>query len=235
MTDITRIKLFHYPATRSARVKWMLHEVLDDDFDVERVSLYDGDQYSENYKAINPNHCVPALQLTLADGSLHHMGESGAIVEWLADAFPQRRLAPAAQGPSLARADYLHMLHFASTTVDRVLLEIRIHQHLLPESECDPRMVTRYRDKFINEVQPQLQTRLQASPFICGRDFTAADVLVGHCVMWARTQDLCNAGPFKNYIGRLAERPAFLKGFADAAEFTPAVPEDKPLRTLFTG
>ena len=40
--ETPRFKLYHYPATRSTRVKWMLHEVLDDDFEVELVPVYEG-------------------------------------------------------------------------------------------------------------------------------------------------------------------------------------------------
>jgi len=40
--NFTRLKLYHFPATRSARVKWLLHELLDDDFDVEVVPLSSG-------------------------------------------------------------------------------------------------------------------------------------------------------------------------------------------------
>jgi hypothetical protein len=35
--NFTRLKLYHFPASRSARVKWLLHELLEDDFDVEVV------------------------------------------------------------------------------------------------------------------------------------------------------------------------------------------------------
>ena len=49
--NFTRLKLYHYPATRSARVKWLLHELLDDEFDVEVVPLYEGVQYSEDFSA----------------------------------------------------------------------------------------------------------------------------------------------------------------------------------------
>ena len=44
-----RFKLYHYPATRSARVIWILHEVVDDEFDIELVPLYEGKQYSVPY------------------------------------------------------------------------------------------------------------------------------------------------------------------------------------------
>ena len=37
--NIQRLKLYHYPASRSARVKWMLHEVVGDAFEVARVAL----------------------------------------------------------------------------------------------------------------------------------------------------------------------------------------------------
>jgi hypothetical protein len=47
--EFRRIKLYHFPASRSARVKWLLHELLDDDFDVEPVALYDGVQYTAEY------------------------------------------------------------------------------------------------------------------------------------------------------------------------------------------
>ena len=42
MAQLGRMKLYHFPMTRSARVKWLLHELLGDEFDVEVVPLYDG-------------------------------------------------------------------------------------------------------------------------------------------------------------------------------------------------
>lgn len=235
MTTIERIKLFHYPASRSARVKWMLHELLGDDFDVEKVPLYDADQYGDAFLAMNPNHAVPTLELSLADGSKQYMFESGAMVAWLADAFPDRRLAPAPDALSAQRADYLQMLHFASTWMDMMLWQIRIHEHVLPPGESDPRTVARYRDKFTREVEPQLKGRLQRHAFACGDDFSAADCLVGHCVLWARLYGMCQDDVFTGYVKRLADRPAFLRAFTDVGEFVAEVPADKPLRARFTG
>ena len=63
--DFTRLKLYHCPATRSARVKWLLHELIDDEFDVENVPLYDCAQYRPEYLEKNPNHNVPSLEITL--------------------------------------------------------------------------------------------------------------------------------------------------------------------------
>jgi glutathione S-transferase len=88
--NFKRLKLFHFPATRSARVKWLLHELLDDDFDVEMVPLYDCAQYSPEYLEKNPNHGVPSLEITLDNGERRMMLESGAMVALLADLFPEK-------------------------------------------------------------------------------------------------------------------------------------------------
>jgi len=231
---IRSLKLYHYPATRSARVKWMLHEVVGDAFEVEKVALYEGAQYGAEFLRINPNHNVPVLQITWATGEEQYLLESAAIVAFLADGYPDLGLAPP-PGPSKARADYLQMLHFGSTWMDMMLWQIRIHEHVLPEAERDARTVARYRRKFVEEVEPQLLQRLDRAPFICGDTFTAADCVVGHSVFWARGYGLARDEAFRSYVSRLSKRPAFGAAFADAGDFKPAVPPDNPLAVQFTG
>jgi glutathione S-transferase len=230
-----RFKLYHYPASRSARVKWMLHEMLGDDFEVEVVPLYEGRQYSPEYLAMNPNHGVPTLCLEFADGSKKYMHESGAMVAFLADAFPEKRLAPPPQDPSSRRADYQQMLYFGASWMDMMLWQIRLHEHLLPEGERDARTVVRYRAKFSGEVEPQLVARLTRADFICGDEFSAADCIIGHNVAWARGYGLCLAEPFRAYLSRLSKRPAFRAAFADADQFELEAPEEKREAGLFTG
>ena len=151
--NFTRLKLYHFPATRSARVKWLLHELLEDDFDVEVVPLYDSAQYRPEYLEKNPNHNVPALELTLDNGERRVMLESGAMIAFLADLFPEKGLAPAPDVFSMERADYMQMLHFGSTSMDMLLWQIRSHTHLLGD-DSDGRTVVRYRDKFTGRSNP---------------------------------------------------------------------------------
>jgi len=231
---IRHLKLHHFPASRSARVKWALHEVVGDAFELERVPLYDGVQYGEAFLALNPNHNVPVLEITWEDGRPQRMLESAAIVEFLADAYPEKGLAPS-PGASAARADYLQMLHFGGTWIDMMLWQVRIHEDVLRETESDPRTVARYRRKFSSEVEPQLAARLTAGPFICGEHFTAADCVVAHDVIWARGYGLCQDELFRQYISRVSKRPAFVAAFADAREFQRRVPTDKPLVAKFSG
>lgn len=236
MTAIRRFKLYHYPATRSARVKWVLHELFDDDFDIEVVSVYDGVQYGDEYLKKNPNHCVPTLEMVTSDGESRYMIESAAMVVLLADAYPEKQLAPAPAPLSLDRADYLQAIHFASTWADMMLWQIRLHEHLLPPDQQDPRTIKRYRDKFQNEAEPQLKARLDGQPFACGPHFSAADCVVGHVVLWARAYDLCQDDTFSTYVKTLFGRPAFQKAFSDLGDFTLEVPQDKAsMRNLVTG
>lgn len=223
MTDAS-FKLYHFPATRSARVKWMLHEVVGDDFEVEVVSLYEGRQHSPDYLAKNPNHSVPLLEIDFADGSSTRMIESGAMVAWLADAFPGKGLAPPPGELSGRRADYLQMILFGASWMDMMLWQIRLHEHVLPESERDAGTVARYRRKFAEEVEPQLAARLARWTFICGDEFCAADCVIGHNVAWARAYGLCRDDVFHGYVAALARRPAFVAAFADAKDFQRDVP-----------
>ena len=232
--SIQKLKLYHQPASRSARVKWVLHEVVGDAFEVERVSIYDAAQYSAEFLKMNPNHGVPVLEITWDSGQVQHMIESAAMVAFLADAYPDKGLAPP-PGASPERADYLQMLHFGSTWMDMMLWQVRAHEHVLPPAERDPRTVQRYRKKIASEVEPQLAARLEASPYICGDAFTAADCVVAQGISWARGNGLCRADVFKSYMSRVSKRPAFLSAFSDAREFTIEVPAGKSFPQRFTG
>lgn len=223
---IGRLKLYHYPATRSARVKWLLHELLEDDFDVEVVQLYEGAQYSDEYRKKNPNHNVPTLEITLDNGETKIMLESGAMVSLLADLFPEKGLAPASDTFSEARMDYLQILHYGTSWIDMMLWQIRIHTHMLgPDS--DEKTIVRYNSKFTEEVEPQLISRLDKTDYICGDTFSAVDCVMGQNVLWARAYGLCQPPQFTDYIGRLSQRPAFGKAYSDMGDFSLAPPKSK--------
>ncbi|HEX3505311.1 MAG TPA: glutathione S-transferase family protein [Xanthobacteraceae bacterium] len=229
-----KFKLYHCPGTRSARVKWLLHELIDDAFEVEIVALREAVQYRPGFLSKNPNHAVPVLEITSQNGSSMHMIESGAMIALLADSFPEKRLAPCPDHLSSQRADYLQMLHFGASWMDMILWQIRIHEHLLPRSDRDPITVRRYRGKFANEIEPQLRARLATTRHICGDTFSAADCVIGQNVRWARAYRLCLDDVFTQYLSRLSERPAYVRAFSDVTG-GPAVPEDSPVVALFTG
>lgn len=215
MTNITHFKLYHYPATRSARVRWALLETVGEGFELEKVELFEGAQYAPDFLERNPNHNVPMLEMRFADGSQHTMLESGAIIEFLAENFPAANLAPPPEAGA-ARMDYLQMLHFAGTWMDMMLWQLRLHKSLLPREDRDEKVIAYFRNKFLTEVEPQLTARLSVTPYICGADFCAADIIMGHNVLWAGAYDLAQGDVLQRYIDRLAARPAFKAAFADS-------------------
>ena len=231
---IEKLKLYHFPVTRSARVKWALHETIGDDFETEVVNLMDGAQYSPDYVEMNPNHNVPMLEITWAGGEVSRMLESTAMVAFLADAFPEKQLAPSAHDLTPERADYLQMLHFGGTWMDMMLWQVRIHEHILGESQYDQRTIDRYREKFAKEVEPQLLARIEKGAFVCG-DFTAADCVIGHNVFWARAYGMAQDDRFAEYVGRLSKRTAFQKAFADASQMKLPAKGERMDRPQFTG
>jgi glutathione S-transferase len=232
--NTVRFKLYHGAALRSARVKWLLHELVGDDFEVQYVDVYAAQQYTQSYLAINPNHCVPTLEITMENGDSMNMVESAAMIALLADAFSAKGLAPAAGELSLRRADYLQMIQFG-TSMDGMLWQIRLHEHVLPDREKDMRTAQRYRMKFANEVEPSLRARLEKGRFICGDDFSAADCIIAYDVRWARAYQLCGDEVFRCYLDRVSERPAYVRAFSDAHGFKCEVPRQSPLRELCTG
>lgn len=234
MTPISKLVLHHFPATRSVRVRWALLETLGENFELHRVELYDGAQYSADFLGMNPNHNVPVLEIHWQDGATQVMLESAAIVEWLADRHPEKRIAPPADG-GRERADYLHMLHFAGTWFDMMLWQVRIHEHILPLSERDQGTVARYRKKVAKEVEPQLLGRLDRHDYICGENFTAADIVVGHCVFWARGYGLCQDDRFAAYLHRLMQREAMQQALDDLDTFTIAPGSNQKLEVSFSG
>ncbi len=206
--------------SRSARVKWLLHELVGDDFEVETLALYQGQQYQADNLQRNPNHAVPVLELSLADGSAFTMIESGAMVALLADIYPDKALAPPPGSFTPERADYLQMLHFGASWVDMVLWQLRLHRDLFSPGERDDRTIERYMQKFRSEIEPQLKSRLESEPYILGPTFSAVDCVMGHNVMWARLYGLCADDCFSGYLDRLAGRSAWQAAFADRDQFS---------------
>ncbi|MEM8492450.1 MAG: glutathione S-transferase family protein [Pseudomonadota bacterium] len=216
MDEIASLTLYHFPGSRSARVRWALAETYGQGYTLRTMDLLKGEAYAPEFLQFNPNHSVPVLQVQWQNGELQYMLESVAMIEWLADAYPDKGLAPA---PALTqqRADYLQMIHFAGDWMDAMLWQLRLHRNLLPEGEVDQRTIDRTQSKFTAEVEPQLWQRLSQADYICGSAFSAADIVMGHNVNWARAYGMCKDGVFSDYVSRLQQRAAYVHAFDDVS------------------
>lgn len=214
---IEHATLYHYPISRSARVRMLLIE-LGIPFELKRVNLLRGEAMSPDYLKINPNHAVPVLQLRYDNGQEQTMFESGAMILHLADLYPEAGLAPPLTDP-VARGDYLQMVVFNASHLDTILWNTRLHRDLFPKSVASPATVQFNMDKLKNEIVPQLEARLSKHDWICGDRFTAADCIMAQNIGWMRAYGIGREGAIEDYAKRLQTRPSWQDAYSDAKDF----------------
>lgn len=189
------MRLYWYPKTRSLRALWMLEEI-SAPYERVLVDLQAGGQHDPRYHAVNPMEKVPALE---HEGAC--VAESGAIVAFLAEKFPQAGLAPPIG--DVARGRYLQWLFFSSCIEAAITQKFANVQ--MPEGTAGWGSF----DKVFNV----LSEVLSASPYMLGDTFSAADVMIAsdlHFVIGIFKM-LEPRPEFTAYLERCRSRPAFLR------------------------
>ena len=187
------LTLYYAPSTRATGVRILLEE-LGAEYDMHVLNLRRGEQRSADYLAVNPLGKVPAI---VHDGAV--VTEQAAIYLYLADAFPQRGLAPAI-GDGL-RGPYLRWLTFYGSSFEPAMVD----KHL--GRDPGSAMMSPYgaHDTVVDTLDNQLAT----GPFLLGERLTAADLLWGTALGWMLKFKLLPERPaFTAYAGRIAGRAA---------------------------
>jgi glutathione S-transferase len=188
------IKLYWSPRSRSFSALWLLEE---SGLPYERVltDISTGAQKSPEFLKINPMGKVPAL----TDGEAA-LGESSAICAYIADRYPDTKLAPAPTDPRRAR--YLQWLFFSPSCIEPALIQIFTKLDV-PASTAAWGSAT--------QVFDVLDAALEKGPWILGEEFTAADIAIGSGLNFAvRVFKMVPSRPsFDAYIARCVARPAF--------------------------
>lgn len=195
------MKLYEYPQSRSTRVQWMLAE-LELDYQSVTVDLVKGEQFGEEFLAINPYGKVPVLD---DDGTV--ITESAAICTWLAEKYARGRLIPA-EG-SVQRGRYYQWTYFCMAELEPCLWSIRKHMLIYPKHKRSRAAIDLAREEYRHNIQC-LARRISEEDYILDSGFSAADVIIGYNLLWADSLKLLRDFPeVREYIGRLKERPAF--------------------------
>jgi glutathione S-transferase len=194
MADLT---FYSNPMSRARIVRWMLEEV---GAPYQTVLLdYGTSMKAADYLAINPMGKVPAI--THGDVVVT---EGAAICAYLADAFPEAGLAPAPGDKR--RGTYFRWLFFAAGPVEQAVTAKALGL-LAPVEKKAMAGYGTYED-----VMSALETAVAGGPFLCGDQFTAADVYVGSQIGWGLQFGTIEKRPgFEDYVGRLMARPAALR------------------------
>lgn len=185
------------PQSRGRIIRWMLEEVGQP---YETVVLdYGTTMKGAEYLAINPMGKVPAV--THGDALVT---ECAAICAYLADAFPEANLAP--PHGSRLRAPYYRWLFFAAGPVEAAVT----NKALQVEVKDEQRAFVGY--GCFEDAIDNLERAITPGPYVCGEQFTAADVYVGAQIGWGMMFGTIEKRPaFEDYFGRLQARPAAIR------------------------
>lgn len=187
------ITFYTNPMSRGQIVRWMLEEV---GAPYDAVILdYASTMKATEYLAVNPMGKVPAI---VHGGRV--VTECAAICAYLADTFPDANLAP----DRGERADYYRWLFFAAGPLEAATTDRSLG---LTPSDEQGRMVGYGSYDLAVDT---LEKAISRAPYICGEQFTAADVYVGSQVDWGIGFGTLPKRPaFEDYAARIAERPAY--------------------------
>lgn len=182
------------PQSRGRIAHWMLEEI-GEPYDTVWLA-FGPDMKSREYLAVNPMGKVPALRHGNAV-----VTESAAICAYLADRFAEKNLLPPPNHPG--RASYFRWMFFAAGP-----LEMAVTAKALRWEIPEGRNGMAGFGSFAGTIDA-LEKALMPGPYICGEQFTAADVYVGSQLGWGLTFGIIDKRLlFEAYVARLNARPA---------------------------
>ena len=192
------MKLYEFPPTRSIRARWTLQE-LGVPFESQIVNLPAGEHRSPGFLAINPAGKIPVL----VDGDLV-LNESAAIVLYLADKFPERKLMPT---DPAGRAEANRWLMFVASELEQPLWRIARNTSLYPEDRRQPSDVAIAGEEF-RAMAAVLEQHMQGRRFVVGDTASVVDFFTAYTLDWANETGLLDASPaLLAYMERMYQRP----------------------------
>ena len=196
------ITLYGLPKTRSDRALWALEEK-GVSYQFQYVHLGKGEGRAPEFLALNPAGKIPLL----VDGDVV-VSESIAICSYVAVRCAGNIIAPAFGTDD--RAHYDQWCGFVISELEQPLWVIAKHRFALPAERRVPAVMDTARWEFTVAAQI-LAKGLEGREFILGDNFSAADILLGHTLAWARAFEVPTEQPTVDaYANRLFTRPAFI-------------------------
>ena len=188
------MKLFYSPGACSLSPHIALIEA-GAEFQAVKVGKDKQTEDGRDFRDINPFGYVPALELD--DGSV--LTEGPAIVQYLADRAPQKKLAPA--NGTIARYQLQEWLNFITS---------ELHKQFSPL--FDPSMPDEAKEKFRGKIRNRFEwinEQLGDKPFLMGDDFTVADAYLFTVANWSKHTgiDLARWPKLQAYLARVTARP----------------------------
>ncbi len=190
------MKLFFSPGACSLSPHIVLREA-SLAFDLEKVDIRSKKTATGlDYTTINPKGYVPALALD--EGQM--LTEGAAIVQYLADRVPEKKLAPPLG--SMERYRLQEWLNFISSEVHKGFSPL-----FRPQTPEEYKVIAREQ---LNKRIAYIAEQLDGKDYLMGKTFTVADAYLFTVLNWSKMLevDLSPWPAVVNYLARVAARPA---------------------------
>jgi glutathione S-transferase len=205
MTDTPprRLVLWGVGTSRTLRAHWALHE-LGLDYECRPILPRTGETKTPEYTKLNPRQKVPLLQ----DGDFT-IGESPAIAAYLSNAYGtlENALIPT---DTREHATWLEWCFYAATELDATgLYVMRRHgdlKHIYGEA---PAALESAADCFAAQLRHAEHALQDGRPFLVGKRFSTADMLLTTCLTWAVNYRVPVTAACLAYMERITSRPVY--------------------------
>jgi glutathione S-transferase len=217
------LTVHHLNNSRSQRVLWLLEE-LEVAYEIVRYQRQSNMLAPPELRAIHPLGKSPVI---IDHGNT--IAESGAITEYIIDAYGEGRLVPPPKTPERLR--YTYWLHYAEGSAMPPLL-LKLLFTLMPKRA--PALLRPLVRKVANQalitlVNPQLkqhmafwEAELSKSEWFAGQEFTAADIQMSFPLEAAAARAGLDQGHPKAmaFLGRIHARPAYARALEKGGPYT---------------
>lgn len=132
---------------------------------------FDDPASGDKVLAANPMRQVPTL--VLPGGEV--LTESAAILIWIAEAYPQARLAPRAEDP--ARAQFLRWMSFVSSAIYSLYWVMDDPARLAPDEAAQPALVARSLER-ISDCWRIMDGQVTPGRYLLGDEVSVLDLYV---------------------------------------------------------
>jgi glutathione S-transferase len=191
--DRGELLFYHSPNTRSTGAHILLEE-LGAKYEPRPLNMKAHEQRKPAYLGVNPMGKVPAI---LHNGTL--VTEQGAIFTYLADLFPEAKLAPTLTDTD--RGAYLRWMFYYGNCVEPAVVD-KFMKHNPAPLGTSPYGT-------YDLVVETLAAQVRKGPFLLGERFSAVDVLWGSALGWLTAFKLIPELPeIMAYLGRYTDRPS---------------------------
>jgi glutathione S-transferase len=195
------LTLYDYlPSQNAFKVRLLLSH-LQMPYRTELVSIFEGEGQSEAYRVVNPMGAVPGLRLQ--DGRC--LAESNAILTYLAEG------SPYLPDDRFERAKVSQWLSFEQDYIQNTIGSVR-YWTLTGKLEHRPAEIVKARRGIASKALQVLDHEVSARPFICGEQYTIADMS-----LYAYASRAHEAGlfldasvSFRRWLSRIEAQPGFV-------------------------